>query len=312
MTTSQRERQQAAILQGLRASPKTLPAALFYDARGAELFEAICSLPEYYLTRADISILEARARDLAALIGPGAAVIELGSGAAIKIRLLLAALESPLAYIPVDVSRDQLFQEAAARAQEFPGVQVTPIWADYSEAIVLPGLPAAARRVVFFPGSTIGNFEPPAAGEFLRRARELVGAGGGMILGVDRRKDASVLNAAYNDTAGVTAAFNLNMLAHLNRDFGGTFELAKFRHRAFFNEGESRIEMHLEALAAQSVEVLGETFELAAGERIHTENSYKYDQPRLEALARAGGWRLVQLFTDQQEQFWVAWLEPDN
>jgi len=310
MNTSVSEPLQATILEGLGAAKKTLPATLFYDARGAKLFEEICELPEYYLTRTDIAILQEHAEDLAALIGKRAALIELGSGAATKVRILLAAMQEPLAYIPIDVAREQLMREAAARAKEFPGIRVLPLWADYSEDLTLPKLPAEARRVAFFPGSTIGNLEPQEASQFLRKVRSLVGPSGAMILGVDRRKNQEVLHAAYNDAAGVTAAFNLNMLAHLNREFGGKFDLAKFRHVAFFNDQESRIEMHLESLVAQKVQVAGESFQFTAGETIRTEVSYKYDLPRLEAVTGKGGWRIEKLFTDQEERFWVAWLRP--
>lgn len=299
-----------AIVDGLSAEQKTLPASLFYDARGAALFEQISALPEYYLTRTDSAILRDRAPELSALMGPRAALIELGSGAATKVRPLLAAMQEPVAYIPVDVAREQLMDVAAARAREFPAVSVKPVWADYSEGVTLPRLPNDARRVAFFPGSTIGNLHPEEASVFLRSVREIVGPTGGMILGVDRRKDASTLHAAYNDAAGVTAAFNLNMLTHLNREFGGSFDLSQFQHRAFFNDAESRIEMHLESTGAQTVHVLGETFDFAAGETIRTEVSCKYDRPRLEAVTSAGGWRIVQLFTDARDLFWVVWLEP--
>ncbi|MDZ7631529.1 MAG: L-histidine N(alpha)-methyltransferase [Gemmatimonadaceae bacterium] len=301
---------QLSIIEGLRAAQKTLPASLFYDAHGAALFEQISELPEYYLTRTDEAILHARAAELAALMGPRVALIEPGSGAATKVRPLLAALQAPVAYVPVDVAREQLMDVAAARAREFPSVQILPVWADFSLGLVLPSLPDDARRVVFFPGSTIGNLHPHEAGAFLRSVRALVGNGGGMILGVDRRKNPDALHAAYNDAAGVTAAFNLNMLAHLNREHGGTFDLSLFRHQAFFNDADSRIEMHLESLASQRVQVLGEEFSFAAGETIRSEVSYKYDRPRLEALAAEGGWRVAELFTDPEELFWVAWLVP--
>ncbi len=303
---------QSSIIEGLRALQKTLPASLFYDAQGAALFERISELPEYYLTRTDEAILQARAGELATLMGPRVALIEPGSGAATKVRPLLTAMHLPVAYVPVDVAREQLMDVAAARAREFPAVNVLPVWADFSAGMVLPSLPEDARRVVFFPGSTIGNLHPHDAGAFLRSVREMVGPCGGMILGVDRRKNPAALHAAYNDAEGVTAAFNLNMLANLNRDFGATFELSMFRHQAFFNEAESRIEMHLESLSDQSVQVLEERFDFFAGETIRSEVSYKYDRPRLEALTREGGWRIAGLFTDPLELFWVVWLEPYN
>ncbi len=300
-----------AIVAGLGASPKTLPASLFYDARGAGLFEQITELPEYYPTRTEAAILDRHAGDLADLMGPRVALIEPGSGSATKVRRLLVAMHDPVAYVPVDVAREQLLDAAEDRALEFPQLTVTPVWADYSEGITLPPLPESARKVVFFPGSTIGNLHPHEASVFLHRMRELVGRDGGMILGVDRRKDPRILHAAYNDAAGVTAEFNLNMLVHLNREFRGTFDRTKFVHRAFFADSESRIEMHLEAVVPHRVQVAGEEFSFAKGETIRTEVSYKYDRARLDDVARAGGWRVEELFTDAKSWFWVAWFRPE-
>ncbi len=305
-TTSLRE----VVLDGLRSTPKTLPAALFYDARGAALFEDITQLPEYYLTRTEHDILLRHAGDLADRVGPNAAIIEFGSGAAIKVRHLLRAFREAAAYIPVDVSREQLRDVAAERALEFPHVPVLPVWADYTEPFDLPDIPADARRIGFFPGSTIGNLHPEEASAFLRRVRDCVGDDGGLILGVDRRKNPRLLHAAYNDAAGVTAEFNLNALLHLNRELHATFSKAAFRHRAFFNDSASRIEMHLEALSPQHVLVAGESVTFAAGESVRTECSYKYDRARLEAVVSGGGFRIAELFTDAQQWFWVAWLEP--
>ncbi len=300
----------AAALDGLRSSPKTLPAALFYDARGAELFEEITRLPEYYLTRTEHAILKEHAGDLADRIGENAAIIEFGSGAAIKVRYLLSALRNAAAYVPVDVSREQLHAVAAERAIEYPSVSVLPVWADYTEPFDLPEMPEGARRVGFFPGSTIGNLHPDEASAFLRRVRDTVGDNGGLILGVDRRKDPRLLHAAYNDAAGVTAEFNLNALTHLNREFRATFSRAGFQHKAFFNDNASRIEMHLEALSPQHVMLQGESITFAAGETVRTECSYKYDRPRLEKVVADGGFRIAELFTDAKQWFWVAWLEP--
>ena len=299
-----------AALEGLRATPKTLPAALFYDARGAALFEEITQLPEYYLTRTEHSILRAHASDLADRIGANAAIIEFGSGAAIKVRYLLSALRDACAYVPVDVSREQLHAGAAERALKFPDVPILPVWADYTEPFDLPEMPEGARRVGFFPGSTIGNLHPDEASAFLRRVRDCVGDDGGLILGVDRRKDPRLLHAAYNDAAGITAEFNLNVLTHLNREFRATFSRERFQHRACFNERASRIEMHLEALSPQHVLLDGESIAFAAGETVRTECSYKYDRARLDAVVSAGGFRVAELFTDALQWFWVAWLEP--
>lgn len=298
------------VLDGLRATPKTLPAALFYDARGAALFEEITQLPEYYLTRSEHEILEKHAANLAALVGPNAALIEFGSGAALKVRYLLSALTNAAAYVPMDVSREQLYEVAAERSLEFPDVPIMPVWADYHEPFTLPDLAPDVRRVGFFPGSTIGNMEPEQASEFLLRIRETVGDNGGLILGVDRRKDPRILHAAYNDKAGVTAEFNLNVLSHLNREYDATFSKAAFRHRAFFNDAASRIEMHLEAVTAQHVRVSGQSVNFAVGETVRTEYSYKYDRKMLDAVVSAGGFKVVELFTDQRQWFWLAWLEP--
>jgi dimethylhistidine N-methyltransferase len=302
----------AAVLRGLRSQPKTLPAALFYDARGAALFEEITSLPEYYLTRTEHGILQQHAQALAGYIGPNAAIIEFGSGAAIKVRYLLSALNEASAYVPVDVSREQLHHVAAERAVEFPEVPILPVWADYNEPFDLPDLPDSARRIGFFPGSTIGNLHPDEAIAFLRRVRDTVGGDGGLVLGVDRRKHPKLLHAAYNDTAGVTAEFNLNALSHLNREMQATFTRSAFRHHAFFNDAQSRIEMHLEAISPQHVTVLGQSVQFAAGERILTECSYKYNRPLLERVVSEGGFRIAELFTDAKQWFWVAWLEAND
>lgn len=300
-----------AVLRGLRSHPKTLPAALFYDARGAELFEEITRLPEYYLTRTEHSILEQHASALANHIGPNATIIEFGSGAAIKVRYLLSALQQASAYVPVDVSREQLHHVAAERAIEFPDVSVLPVWADYNEPFELPDIPEGSRRIGFFPGSTIGNLHPEEAIAFLRRVRDTVGADGGLVLGVDRRKNPRLLNAAYNDAAGVTAEFNLNVLTHLNRELQATFSRSAFQHKAFFNDSKSRIEMHLEAISPQHITVLGESISFAAGESILTEYSYKYDRAMLDDVVTRSGFRIAELFTDTNKWFWVAWLEAD-
>ena len=298
----------AEVLRGLRATPKTLPPKLFYDAAGAALFERICELDEYYLTRAELSILRRHVADVAALIGPRAALVEYGSGAGVKVRLLLDAMDTPAAYVPIDISREQLARVAREIAAEYPSVAVDPVCADYTGPLALPDLPRRARRVAFFPGSTIGNFHPPEAAAFLRRVRHTLGHDGLLVLGVDRRKDAATLEAAYDDALGVTAAFNLNLLARLNRDVGADFDLARFRHRAFFNDEASRVEMHLVSAEAQRVHVAGEAIDFAAGETIWTESSYKYDRAALRALAARAGFRVRRVWTDARRQFWVAFL----
>lgn len=298
------------VLRGLRGSVKTLSPALFYDATGARLFEQICALPEYYPTRTEQAILARYGGELAEHAGPRCALIEYGSGAGVKVRYLLDRLDLPVAYVPVDISREQLHEVARERAAQYPALRILPVCADYTTPFELPSLPPAARRVAFFPGSTIGNFHPAEAAAFLRRVRHTVGAKGGLILGVDRRKDPQVLHDAYNDSAGVTAAFNRNVLTRLNREFGANFDPHNFRHLAFFDDATSRIEMHLEARVAHQVHVDGVTIDFAAGETIHTECSYKYDRPRLEELVEAGGFRIEALYTDDRDWFWEAWLVP--
>lgn len=300
----------AEVLRGLVNRPKSLPPKLFYDRTGARLFEEICELPEYYLTRTELSILERCAPEIARRCGEHVALIEYGSGAGVKVRLLLDELRNPAAYVPVDISMEQLSAVAAERARQYPHLRVAPVCADYTARFSVPALPAGARRVAFFPGSTIGNLHPAEATAFLRRIRSTVGPDGALILGVDRRKDVGVLHAAYNDSSGVTAAFNLNVLARLNREFGATFDLTAFRHRAGFNDAASRIEMHLESLVDQRAFVAGVPVDFERGETILTECSYKYDRPFLEDVVRAAGFSIEQLWTDERDWFWVGFLVP--
>ena len=300
----------AEVLRGLLGDPKTLPPKLFYDRAGARLFEAICELPEYYLTRTELGILRHRAAEIAARCGEHTALIEYGSGEGVKVRVLLDHLKNPAAYVPVDISMEQLTAVSAERARQYPHLRVSPVHADYTMRFALPVLPPDARRVAFFPGSTIGNLHPAEATAFLHRIRSTVGPNGALILGVDRRKDVNILRAAYNDAAGVTAAFNLNMLARLNRELGATFNLGTFRHWAHFNDEASRIEMHLESTVAQRVHVAGTPIDFAQGETILTECSYKYDRPFLEAVIRPAGFRIEELWTDERDWFWVGFLVP--
>jgi len=296
------------VLAGLALPQKTLPPKLFYDAAGAALFERICELDEYYLTRAELSILRARAGEIAALVGPGAALVEYGSGAGMKVRLLLDAMHAPAAYVPLDISREQLARVVAELSGDYPHVPVLPVCADYTQPLTVPDLPHRARRVAFFPGSSIGNFHPTEAAVFLRRVRRVIGKDGALLLGVDRHKQESVLHAAYDDREGVTAAFNLNALARLNHDFGADFDLAAFQHRAIWDAGVGRIEMHLESRTAQTAHLAGERFFMAQGETIWTESSYKYDRRRLDQLVTEGGFRVERRWTDEREQFWLAFL----
>jgi L-histidine N-alpha-methyltransferase len=297
------------VLRGLQSEPKTLPPKLFYDETGAALFEQICELPEYYLTRAELEILRARSAEIAELAGPRVALLEYGSGAGVKIRLLLDALERPAAYVPIDISREQLGRVARELAAEYPDVAIRPLNADYTLPLAVPPLPEGSRRVAFFPGSTIGNFHPMEAAIFLGRVRRAVGKGRALVLGVDRRKRAATLNAAYDDASGVTARFNLNILARLNRDLHAHFDLRTFEHRAFFNSRASRVEMHLVSRIEQIVKVSGEPIHFEKGESIWTESSYKYDRARLEELIETAGFRTRKLWTNRRRQFWVAYLE---
>jgi len=297
------------VIAGLSGAVKSLPPKYFYDARGSELFEAICELPEYYPTRTEIALMIDQGAAMARLPGPRCAVIEFGAGSGRKTRILLEALD-PVAYVPIDIAREQLARTAADISREFPGVSVTAVCADYSRPLELPSsaVPASSRRVVYFPGSTIGNLTPPEAVAFLAVARRLAGAGGGMLVGVDLKKDGARLNAAYNDAQGVTARFNLNLLARINRELGADFDLAAFRHHAFYNERLGRVEMHLVSLKAQRVRMDGTSFAFRGGETIHTESSYKYTVAEFQALARRAGFEPVECWTDAGSLFAVHYL----
>jgi len=298
------------VIAGLSLPRKSLPPKYFYDERGCELFEAICRTPEYYPTRTETALMQAKAGAMARRLGPRCAVIEYGSGSARKTRILLDAL-APVAYVPIDIAREQLRSTAAEIARDYPGLEVVAVCADYSRPLALPEIDgiAARRKIVYFPGSTVGNLTPAEAAGFLRNVRTLAGPGGGMLIGVDLRKDAALLNAAYNDRQGVTAEFNLNLLARINRELGAGFELAAFRHQAFYNEPSGRIEMHLLSLRPQRVRIGGRVFQFRAGETIHTENSYKYSVAGFRTLARGAGFEPVECWTDAKRLFAVHYLE---
>ncbi len=298
---------EAAVVAGLGAARKTLPCKFFYDAAGSVLFDRICKLPEYYLTRTELRILEDQAESIAALLGPQASLIEFGAGSANKVGLILSRLDSPFSYERVDFSRKHVLAGAAGVARAVPGLRVAPVCADYTQRFELP---AAARAIPgrlagFFPGSTIGNFTHPEAAVFLARSREILGPGAVMIVGVDLKKDERVLNAAYDDAAGVTAEFNLNLLRRINRELGGNFRIGEFDHAARWNEAEGRIEMHLVSRSAQSVRIGGAQFEFQAGESIHTENSYKYSIESFQALARDAGYEPAACWPDGRGLFSV-------
>jgi L-histidine N-alpha-methyltransferase len=297
------------VISGLGDSPKWLSAKYFYDAAGSDLFEEIARLPEYYPTRTELKILAENARAMSAYIPLAAALVEFGTGSTKKARILLNAAPQIAAYVPVDISTEFLAQEAAAVRRDLPNIAVLPVAADFTRDFDLPAQIRNRPRVGFFPGSTIGNFEPQDAAEFLRQAARILGAGATMIVGVDRIKDEAVLNAAYDDAAGVTARFNLNILRRMNRELGGDFDLAAFRHRAFYNVADHRIEMHLESLKPQTVTVAGRSFTFAKGETIHTENSYKYTVESFRELAQEAGWRPVATWTDANDYFAVHALK---
>jgi len=299
----------ADVVAGLTATPKRLPPKYFYDSVGSELFERITELPEYYPTRCEIEILNAHAPEMAALIPSGSALVEFGSGSSVKTRFLLSAAPSLAAYVPVDISAEFLDMQADALRREYPKIAMLPVAADFSKPFGLPAQAAKLPRAGFFPGSTIGNFEPHEAAAFLRHAGRILGKGAVLIVGVDLVKDPQVLQRAYNDAAGVTAEFNLNLLARINRELGAKFDLAAFEHHAFFNRERSRIEMHLASLKRQRVKVAGACIDFRAGETIHTENSYKYSIETFGALARGAGWTPVSTWTDSGDRFAVFALK---
>ncbi len=298
-----------AVLAGLGHEPKTLPCKFFYDVRGSALFEQICEVPEYYLTRTEIAILEEYAGGIARHLGAHCRLVELGSGSSRKVRILLEALEAPAAYVPVDISRDYLREAAARLAADFPELSVVAVCADYTRPFPLPPLPGPpGKRVGFFPGSTIGNFEPEAVVRFLAHCAELLGPEGEMLIGVDLKKDPAILERAYNDRAGLNAAFNLNLLERINRELGGDLDIARFEHLAFYSAAHGRMELYLKSLADQTATIAGRSFRFAEGERIHTENSYKYAIPEFHALALRAGFRAVQTWTDRNQLFSVHYF----
>jgi dimethylhistidine N-methyltransferase len=301
----------AAVLEGLAQPQKRLPCKFFYDAEGSRLFDEICQLAEYYPTRTELAILEARAGALASRLGRRVRLVEFGSGAGYKVRLLLRTLAEPAAYVPVDISRSQLLSAVSSLARDFPALHIAPVCADYTQPFELPASTATIARTTagFFPGSTIGNFNPAQAEAFLAQSRALLGPGAWMIVGVDLHKDSAVLNAAYNDAVGVTAAFNLNLLRRINRELDGSFDLAAFRHHAFYNEAERRIEMHLVSLKQQVVAVGEAAFAFAAGETIHTEDSYKYEIADFQKLAARAGFAPVEAWTDADRRFAIHVLQ---
>lgn len=296
-------------IAGLSRSPRTLPCKFFYDERGAQLFQKICELPEYYITRTELQILRLHGAEMAAALSENVELIGLGTGAGTKTRILLEELHDPAVYIPIDISNEQLQKSSARFRQMFPKLEILPIASDYLEPFELP-LPRklSSRSVVYFPGSTIGNFEPNVATEFLRRLGDLCGEGGGLLIGVDLQKDRRIIEAAYNDSQGVTAEFNLNLLVRANRELSANFDLNNWRHRAIYNSKDGRIEMYLISEGDQRVHIEDRKFDFRAGEKILTEHSYKYTPEGLAALARNAGFQFEKLWIDDARLFGVFYF----
>ncbi len=300
----------ADVLAGLAAPIPAVPARWLYDRRGSELFEQITDLPEYYLTRVERSLLERHCPEVAKITGKGDAVVEFGSGASSKTPILLRCVE-PSAYVPIDISGEFLRDAADALQEEFPALPILPVEADFMRPISLPEEVRDLTKLGFFPGSTIGNLVPRTAVDLLRAMKDTLGEGSYLFIGMDRIKDVDVLTRAYDDAAGVTAEFNLNLLRRINRELGGTIPVEAFRHRAIWNDRMSRIEMHLEAVRDVQFSVAGETFAFRAGETIHTENSHKYGFRDSRLLLRAAGWAVVREWTDPEDQFALILAEAE-
>jgi dimethylhistidine N-methyltransferase len=294
-----------AVLRGLSSPRKRLPCQYFYDATGSELFEEITRLKEYYPTRTETAILRAHASSMARPSGRDAVLIEFGSGSSRKTELVLAALAAPRAYVAIDVSPSALADAGERLGQRFPGLEIIPVNASFWAPLRLPARILPRSKLGFFPGSTIGNFDPPDAGRLLRHFARVLGSPSRLLVGVDLDKDPRRLEAAYDDAEGVTARFNLNLLERINRELGGDFDLARFAHRAIYDREFKRIEMHLVSRTRQQVHLLGHSFAFAAGESIHTENSYKYSVEQFRALALGAGWQPAQLWTDANHDFSV-------
>lgn len=295
------------VLKGFAQTPKALSPKYFYDQRGSELFEAITRQPEYYPTRTEEAILATAAAEIARLAGRDAALVELGSGASRKVRLLLEAMH-PAGYLGIDISREFLLSSTQRLAADYPWLDVSAACADFSRPMTLPDSLDGLRPIAFFPGSSIGNFTPEEAGVFLRNLHRMLPATGGLLIGVDLIKDRARLDAAYNDAAGVTAAFNLNLLERIRRELDTDLDPQRFRHLAFFNEEQARIEMHLVSTRDQTVRLEGRRFTFQEGERLHTENSYKYSLEGFRALAEAAGFRQLRVWTDPRALFAVFYF----
>jgi len=292
-----------AVLSGLGRRPRSIPCRFFYDAKGSELFEEITALDEYYPTRTETALLESHGEEIAALAGSGRILVEFGSGSSRKTSLLLGALGEVPVYIPIDIAAESLREAAEWLSGQHDGLTILPVIADFTATRVLPPIVRGQKLLGFFSGSTIGNLTHAEARAFLNNAAQLLGPGSAFLVGVDLKKDSSVLLPAYDDGEGVTAAFNLNLLTRINRELGGTFDLTRFAHEAIYNEVAGRVEIYLRSLAEQIVRVKDRAFAFAEGERIHTENSHKYTVAEFQSLASASGWRPVKAWTDAADLF---------
>ena len=299
----------AEVLSGLRKAQKELPSKYFYDEQGSHLFERICTLDEYYIPQIEAAIMETYIQEMVELLGPRVLLIEYGSGNCAKTRILLDHLHEPAAYVPIDISREQLLRATNELVSNYPEVQILPVCADYTSSFKLPILKRQSDRViVYFPGSTIGNFDPIPAKLFLEHIAAMCGPGGGLLIGVDLKKDPGVLHRAYNDSQGVTATFNLNLLERINRELDCDFQLESFEHYAFYNPGEGRVEMHLVSLKDQTMHLDNVTIPFASGESIWTESSYKFNLDEFGQMAAAAGFKVEHVWTDEQQWFSVQYL----
>ncbi|MFC1953763.1 L-histidine N(alpha)-methyltransferase [Chloroflexota bacterium] len=300
----------AEVLSGLRKSPKELPSKYFYDRKGSDLFEQICCLDEYYIPATEDAIMRANIQEMASLIGPNALIIEYGSGECRKVRFLLKHLDRPVAYVPIDISIEQLMRVSKELALDYPELEVLPLRADYTGNINIPETTREyTRTIAYFPGSTIGNFDPIPAKNFLEHIAQVCSPGGGLLIGVDLKKNPSVLHKAYNDGQKVTAAFNLNLLIRINRELGADFDLDSFTHYSFYNPKEGRVEMHLYSNHEQTVHLDGSAFFIDKGETIWSESSYKYNLDEFEEIAATAGFRVKGIWTDEENLFSVQYLE---
>lgn len=297
------------ILVGLSKSQKQLPSKLFYDKKGSSLFDEICELDEYYLTRTETSIMSENIEDICSVLGKNCLLIELGSGSSKKIRLLLTGLENPAGYVPIDISEEHLLNSVRTLAGDYPSLRIFPVYADYTQPFSLPNIDSIpSKKVVYYPGSTIGNFEPDYASQFLRRIAEDLEKGDGLLIGIDLKKDLKTLEDAYNDKKGVTAEFNLNLLERLNRELGTDFDIENWNHLAFYNTEYGRIEMHLESLREQNVKVNGSVIKHDPGETILTEYSYKYSVQGFEELI-AKSYKLQKVWKDKENKFGILYFD---